>query len=170
MNGVSLLETIIVIALITTLSTMGINNFISFKDDATIDNITSELISDIKLARSKSINGELIGEEKAEDFDMQGLPEYGLNLTETDYKIIRRCLKADSVTTCETEDLESIQFTEDFKSKPIDSQYKLSPNERFFFNRITGETSEITLIITNNNGFGREITISDKFLITVDKI
>lgn len=171
MRGVSLIETIIVIAVISFLSTIGVNSFINFKNDATINNITDELISDIKLARNKSMNGELLQSESVSEFSLNGLPEYGLSITEGSYKILRECLKEDEITTCETEALENLQYTDDFKIRAIDPQYKLmSSNSEFYFERITGKTEGQTITVAQKDDkYAREIEISSDFLITVIK-
>lgn len=162
MKGVSLLETIVVIAIIATLSIVGVNNINNFKNDAGIDNATNELISDIRLARSKSMNGELIGNEVVEDFDPTGLPEYGLVIISSGYQLVRKCLKADA-TTCDVE-------------TPIDSvnlgpEYIIFPDMSFYFERVTGNIENKTITITSQNGkYARQIFISADSLITVTKI
>lgn len=162
MKGVSLLETVVVIALIAFMSTIGTNIFINFKNDTTIDNLTNELISDIKLARNKSMNGELLDGETANIFDPDGLPEYGLNLSANSYQIVRQCSKSGDVTACSGESIEN--FT-------VDPEYKLSSSTgNFYFERITGKTDSLTLtVMQKNDKYGREITISSDFLITVSK-
>ncbi len=167
MSGVSLIETIVVIAIIATLSTMGVNSFINFKNDSSIDNATNEFISDMKLARNKSMNGEILEGEKTEDFDPNGLPKYGLNISNNSYQLIRNCLKADGTTTCEGEPtIENIN---------LDPEYTFSEDEdytiEFYFERITGKTEELTLTIEKKGGsYGRQISISSDFLITITKI
>jgi Tfp pilus assembly protein FimT len=162
MKGVSLLETIVVVAIIAVLSIMGINNINNFKNDARMDNAANELISDIRLARSKSMNGELLGNESEDNFDPNGLPEYGLAVSGNSYQIIRRCLKDDG-SDCNSEPaIESVN---------LGTEFTISPGGIFYFERITGAAEEKIFTITDNNGnYGRQISISADFLITVTKI
>lgn len=172
MKGISLIEIIVAIAIIASLSTIGTNTFINIKNDADIDAITDELISDIKLARNKSMNGEILESETENDFylsdDTSGLPEYGINITTNSYKLKRRCTKND-MSDCSTEDLSTI---DDFKEREIgnmyENKYMLEPSGEFFFKRITGNTSPITLTVKEkNDNYKRDINISENFVITI---
>ena len=162
MRGVSLLEVLVVVAIIAILSLIGVNTINNFKKDADLDNATSELISEIRTARGKSMNGELVGVEKEEDFESNGLPEYGLVIEADGYKLVRQCNKADG-TNCSSESpLESVL---------IGSEFSLSPEGSFYFERITGNFPGRNLtIIDKNKKYGRQISISQDFLITVTKI
>lgn len=170
MKGVGLLETIVVIATIAFLSTIGANSFINIKNDAEIDAITDELISDIKLARNKSMNGELLESETTDTFNTDGLPEYGISIFANSYKIIRQCIKADA-TDCSSEDLSVL---EDFKVRNINPQYTLDTNvsdDKFYFDRITGkiDSTQTITIKEKNDKYKRNINISDNFVITVNE-
>lgn len=159
MKGISLIELLVAIAIITTLSVVGTNSFINIKNDADIDAITDELISDIKLARNKSMNGELLEGELTDDFDEDGLPKYGINFTQNNYQIIRRCSKGGNLAACDGDIIESI---------PVNSQYKLLPETTLFFDRITGKSNSQDITVwQKDDKYKRDINISDNFVITV---
>jgi hypothetical protein len=73
------------------------------------------------------------------------------------------------MSDCSTEDLSAI---DDFKvrdiSKMYEDKYVLEPSGEFFFKRITGDTSPITLTIKEKNDkYKRDINISENFVITI---
>ena len=166
-KGISLIETVIVIAVIAVLSLIGTNTIINFKNDASMDSAVSELVSDIKLARNKSMNGEVFDEETVEDFHPDYLPEYGISLKNDHYTIIRKysILNEANETTEIKEDLENFYLDSDYVfSNEKDYQQEL------FFERITGKTSEQTFTLIKKDGKNtRQIVISSDFLITVSK-
>ncbi len=170
MKGFSLIELIIAIAIISFLSTIGVNTFINFKNETSIDNLAYELISDIKLARNKSMNGELLKDETEENFIPNNLPRYGLKMKKDTYQIVRQCSKTDG-TTCDTENLENLEYTDDFKIRSISSLYILDPEIDFFFERITGKSDPITITLKEKSAkYGRKIEISSDFIIKISKI
>lgn len=159
MKGISLIELLVAIALITTLSVIGTNSFINIKNDADIDAVTDELISDIKLARNKSMNGEILESETEEEFDEGGLPEYGMKITANNYQIIRQCSKGGDTTACSGDIIENVA---------VNSQYNLFPETTFFFSRITGISgSQVITILQKDGHYGREISLSENFVITI---
>lgn len=164
MKGLSLLETIVVVAVIALLSLIGVNNINNFKNDAKADNLTNELISDLRAARSKSMNGELLSGEDKDDFDPENLPSYGISISGNNYFLIRKCIKAD-FTTCDTEPA--------IESFTLDPHFivNVTPNGPIYFERITGITQDTIIFISDINGkYARQISISADFLILVTKI
>jgi len=161
MKGVTLLETMVVIAIIAVLSLYSINNINSFRNDAVLDNTSTELVSELRFARSKSMNGELKENENEEEFDVDGLPEYGVSIHSDKYELVRKCLKLDA-DTCSGE--------APVEATVIDPSYSISPEGTVYFQRITGETPEKNLIVSYKGVPKRQITISKGLLITITKI
>ncbi len=161
-SGISLLETIVVIAIIAVLSLLGVNNINNFRKDAQLDNAVNEMVSDIRLARSKSMNGDVLGGETSEDFDQNGLPEYGIVLFSDSYQLVRKCLKHDGSTCSDEVPIEDIK---------IDPDYTISPEGNFYFDRVTGNTDDMTILIEEKEGVeGRRVHISKDFNISITKI
>lgn len=162
MKGVSLLEIIVTVAIVAVLSLMSINTINNFKTDASLDNTVNEFISEVRLARNKSMNGELLPSETEDDFDKDGLPEYGIMITSDSYKLIRKCLKADSSSCSGDSALETISLGTD---------YNLSPEGSLYFDRISGNSSGFEISIVDKSGKnGRKVNINNDFTITVSKI
>ncbi len=169
-KGVTLLETVVVIGIIGVLSLMGINNINSFRREASLDNTANELVSMIKLARNMSMNGELIVDKntnQTEDLDVfrdDRLPEYGIEITEGSYELIRRCEKIDVPDDCSGDDLgERIYFADD---------YKITQGE-MYFQRITGDCDPtcMSILIEEKEGTEkREIIISEDFTVTINNL
>ena len=161
-SGITLLETVVVTAIIAILALIGFYNVNNFRKEAEIDNVASQLLSDIRVARSKSLNGELLEDEIPQDFDqdLNGLPKYGIEIYNEGYKLIREYKKPD-------ESMQSGALIENIK---INHGYSLSPTESFYFERVTGNTGERTVLIEEKNGTrGREIHISPDSIITITK-
>ena len=167
MKGVTLLETMVVIAIISVLSVMGVNTINNFRKEASLDNAANEMVSMIRVARSKSMNGEVLidlyGEpEKETVFSETGLPEYGIEIFLNGYKLIRRYIKADEEFYTKEDVPDGVFLNDD---------YIFVPEGYFYFARITGTSSSQTInIIEKGGSSGREITISEDFKIVIEKI
>lgn len=162
MRGATLLETIVVVAIITSLSLMGVNSINNFRKDTIINNIASELVSELRLARNKSINGELLEGEETGNFQENNFPEYGVKVNTDSYELVRRCVYSDG-KICDADDsIEKIS---------LDTDYELFPLGNVIFGRITGETVSTTLTIKEKtSGRGRLIEISNESIIFISKI
>ncbi len=171
MKGVTLLELLIVIAIIATLSLIGTNSINSFKKEAVLDNTANELVSEIRIARSKSMNGEVFNGEKEDDFDPNdpnSLPEYGINILSDRYELIRKCVKAGGIL-CRGGDPDEDEPP--IEKNFIDDGLMLSPEEELYFQRITGRMNAKTIELREKKGGGgRRISITDDFVITVSAI
>ena len=160
--GVSLIETLVVISIITSLSLIGINTINNFRKDAILDTITNEFISAVRDARSKSMNGDLLPGESTHDFSDSGLPEYGLHITPDSYSVIRQCTRNNG-TNCST-DAPLITIT-------LDPNYIITPAVSLYFDRISGDTTGKVINLREKNGnLGRQINITSNFVISVTKL
>lgn len=170
-KGVTLLEIIVVIALIAILSLFGVNTINNFKQDAGLDNAANELLSEIRVARSKSMNGEILADpatgktEEASDFSEYGMPAYGIRILADSYELVRRYVKFDGSPVAD----ECIKGDGGLCEKVfLDDSFSLAPIGSFYFERITGNFGGITLtIIEKKGGGGRKITITKDFSISV---
>lgn len=141
-EGTGLLELMVVVAIISTLSLIGVNSINSFRNAAALDNVVNELLSDIRVARNKSMNGELNEGESVADFTSDGLPEYGISINSDSYSLVRKCMKIDG-SVCESDP--PITTTE------IPRDHTLSPNTTFFFDRLSGSAPNTTLKVSNKS-------------------
>lgn len=171
MKGTTLLETMVVMSIISLLSLTGVNTINNFRREASLDNAANELVSEIRTARSKSMNGEILDEEDESDFviDLDDgsseykLPEYGISFDGDKYQLIRRCVK-NGVDCASEEPLETVN---------LDSDHIFTSPGNIFFERITGKSDPITEIITISEKagtVGRTISISENFKIEIQKI
>lgn len=162
MKGSSLLETVVVTAIIAILSLTSINSINNFRLNASLDNVSEELVSAIRLARNKSMNGELLPGEDESDFNPTGLPEYGMTFDTNGYQMVRNCLKSDGSNCATDPAIEIVNFN---------SEYNLSPAGNIYFQRITGVSPNIQITIMEKSGkYGRLINASDEFTISVSRI
>lgn len=165
MKGVTLLETIVVIGIIAILSLAGVATINNFKRDASLDNAANELMSIVRVARSKSMNGEVLPGEmlNAENiFEENGYPEYGIEMKSDKYKIVRRFIKKGES-----------EFTHEGVSEDyyLGSDYLLSPEDTFYFSRITGDCGSKIIKISEKNGArGREVIVFPDFRIEIKQI
>ena len=165
-RGFTLLEVVVVIAIIAILSLFGVNTINNFRRNASLDNAASELLSEIRVARNKSMTGEVMEGEKEEDFNPNGLPEYGVNILADRYELIRRCVKL--AGNCDTEPaIEMIM---------LDDQFTLDPIGKFYFDRIAGNpdiSGTKTINILEKKGskkWGRKIEITKDFEVNIYSI
>lgn len=165
MKGVTLLETVVVIAIIAILSLFGVNTINSFKSDANLDNMTNELISQIRVARSKSMNGEILTGENEGNFGKDGLPDYGINILTHGYELVRKYVKGNGSAVNNECFIADGALCEKIS---LDDDFSLVPEGSFYFDRITGNFSGITIALKEKGVIKRNIIISKDFVITVE--
>src|SRR3972149_6472686 len=88
-KGFSLIELVVATSIIATLSLISVLSIVRFQKTTILDNTTAELDSTIHLAQSKSVSGELLEEEEPDDFEENGLPQYGVHVSSDEYTIFR---------------------------------------------------------------------------------
>ena len=86
-KGFTFIETLLVIAIISSLSIFGMMKISAFQKDAKIDSISNELLSTLKLARSKSELGEIPNSMVLDDFLPGKLPSYGVRSAGSGYEV-----------------------------------------------------------------------------------
>jgi len=171
-KGTTLLETMVVIAIISLLSLTGVNTINNFRREASLDNAANQLVSEIRTARSKSMNGEVFEGEDEINFKIDlddgstiyRLPEYGISFDSDKYQLVRRCIKND-IDCVGEEPLETVN---------LDSDHIFTSPGNIFFERITGKSdppTTTTITISEKAGtMGRTISISEDFKIEIKKI
>ena len=158
-NGFTLLETIIVLGIISVFSLIGINTINSFREEAELDSAVNEFVTELKMARNKSMAGEVLGSETEADFEMDGLPQYGIQTTPGNYSLTRTFIKVDGSSGFDT--LETIA---------LDTGLTLSPLDTIYFDRISGKTSSESFNIQRSSGVGKKIDISSEGVITISDL
>jgi len=129
-NGFTFVETLLVVAIISALSVFGMIRISEFQKQATIDSAANELLTTLKVARSKSENGEIPEGKTLNDYESDGIPFYGVRSTGDGYEIfmIYKDLGASSETTG------SVGSSFEGSDKITFSSFDVR------FNRLTGET------------------------------
>lgn len=155
-NGFTLVEILIVFAILTILSLVGIESIVEFQKNALLGGTAAEFASSLREARTKSLAGELGVGEKPEDFTE--LPEYGVRVESDSYFLFREYqLKTD--LSPKRSDLESFS---------VDVRLSLTPQPaEVVFSRITGVgTPFVIFVLERKDGGGkREIQAGDKGVI-----
>ncbi len=96
-RGFTLLETLVVIAIIGFVSVIGTYKFASFQKDSQLSAFSEEFASNIKTAKNKSINGEILPGQNVTNFkDPDGLPYWGVSTTTNSYSLTENCTLADN--------------------------------------------------------------------------
>src|SRR3989338_10243825 len=88
-KGFSLIELVVATSIMSTLSLISVLSIVRFQKTTILDNTTAELDSTIHLAQSKSVSGELLEEEEPDDFEENGLPQYGVQVSSDEYTMFR---------------------------------------------------------------------------------
>lgn len=153
-KGFTLIETVVVVAILAILAFFGVENIIEFQKNSLLEATASELASTLRQARTKSLAGELLPSETPEDFEANGLPKYGVNIMGQTYTLFREYQRlGDSSLT-----------RQDLEAFAIGDQLMLSPSGgEAVFARVTGESSPVSFTLQRKDGRGsREIGIGDK--------
>ncbi len=138
MRGFTLLELLVVIAVMTILGTATLGYYHNFGKNAEIEIVASMLKSDLRRARGRAMAGD--ENSKWGIHSVNGLNDY--------YQIFKTAGDYSNGTVTETVYLPStVIFAEPEESMATDALY----------NKISGETNASTLIVTS---FNRSITIT----------
>lgn len=86
-KGFTLIETILVIAIISAISAFGMMKIFAFQKDAKIDSMANEILSTLKFARNKSELGEIPFSMNLSDFLPEKLPSYGVRSSGSGYEV-----------------------------------------------------------------------------------
>lgn len=146
-KGFTLIETVVVIAILAILSFFGVENVIEFQKDSLLANTANEIASNTRQARTKSLNGELLGGEKPEDFTADGLPQYGIKINGQSYSLFRQYQRLS----------DSALQTQTIATFNVDNNLSLIPDESaVIFDRKTGENSPATFILKRKDNRGTQ--------------
>ncbi len=86
-KGFTFIETLLVIAIISSLSVFGMMKIFAFQKDAKIDSVANEVLSTLKFARSKSELGEIPYSMNLEEFLPDKYPSYGVRSAGAGYEV-----------------------------------------------------------------------------------
>ncbi|OGK14127.1 hypothetical protein A3H80_04700 [Candidatus Roizmanbacteria bacterium RIFCSPLOWO2_02_FULL_37_19] len=158
-KGFSLIELVVATSIIATLSLISVLSIVRFQKTTILDNTTAELDSTIHLAQSKSVSGELLEEEEPDDFEENGLPQYGVQVSSDEYTMFRDIQRVGESSTRET-----------LESYSINDFVTISPTAEVVFSRIQGATSATTFTIQGANSESRQVIISADGQITIQRL
>ena len=164
MKGFTLIESVVVIAILAILALVSVNNIVEFQRNAILTSAAQELVSTIRVARQNSMSGLV---KPGETYDTSGYPYYGVyiyyNTTDKMYEYhLQRTytLTAGSPTT---ESIEQIDHK-------IDSSVSLSSAPMTItFSRITGDPgSAQSLTLTRvGTSVSKTITVNTNGLVSL---
>lgn len=153
-KGFSLIETIVVFAILSVLALVGVESIIEFQKNALLEGTANEFASTLRSARTKSIAGQLLEGENPEDFEEQGLPKYGVRVEDETYFLFRE-YQLVGEPSLRRDNLEAFIVINSLSLSPSGGEA--------LFNRVTGISSPITFTLQRSDGRGvREIEASDK--------
>ena len=160
-KGFTLIETIVVVAIISILAFFGVENIIEFQKNSLLEATANELASTLRQARTKSLAGELLSGETPADFETDGLPKYGVKIAGQTYILFREYQSKGDPSP----------IRQDLETLDIGDQLLLSSSGGdAFFARVTGESNPVSFTLKRKDNHGsREIGISDKG-VTIAKL
>jgi len=153
-KGFTLIETIVVFAILSTLALVGIESIVEFQKNALLDGAANEFASTLRSARTKSLAGEILETETDGDFADDGLPKYGVKIEDDQTYILFR----------EYVDYTGASGYDEPERLTIDDNLSLANvGDRVVFERVTGEGGPIVFTLQRTDGKGtREIEVSNK--------
>ena len=148
-KGFSLLELLLVIALLVTIAAMGSGFYTNYGKSVEVDSITSTMISNLKQAQSNSMVG--VGGLKWGIHLVNGATDYyEVFSTPTDYSNVSKVITSTNYLS------DGIVFT-----TPVPST-----TQDIIFNKISGGTTATSVVVAFTNGTTRTINISSIGSIT----
>lgn len=158
--GFTLLEIIIILTIFVALSLIGVGSIFEFQKKTLLESTANEFASTLREARTKSISGELLAGERAEDFTSDGLPKYGIRVDDLNYFLFREFQSLGS----------PVYQREDLKVFSIDSKLTLTPSPGEIIFEHKGPGGPMTFILQRKDGKGTvEIAVSERG-VTLKKI
>lgn len=147
-HGFSLIELIVTLGLVAILSTLSVLTIVRFQKIAILDNTASELNSVLHSAQNKSLSGVLSEDEEPEDFEDDGLPQYGVKVLDGKYELFR-----DSQKVGQVEGREMIE------EHLIHESVTISPLTEVIFDRLSGAGTGVTFTLQIQGGDLRRVVI-----------
>ena len=156
MKGFTLIESMVVIAILAILALASINTITEFQKNAILTSAAQELVSTIRVARADSMSGLVkIGETYEDD----GYPFYGVFITGNTYDLKRTFTPYGASQTIDT-----------VESHTADSSITLSASSpTITFTRITGDPSSTPTITLTRTGTttSKTITVNSNGLVSL---
>lgn len=164
-RGYTLIELLVIIALISSISLFTYESIINFKYQSEVDATANEFIATVKNAQSMSRDGELPNGTVDTDYIVEGLPTYGVTVSATDYTLHQYDTFNDGSPTGQAQDLI-------LEVHAYDSAITFSPNSYVVkFVRVSGipDTAQSISISRGGVTTARVINISADGLISYDQ-
>lgn len=156
MKGFTLIESVVVVAILSSLALVGINTIAEFQRNAVLSSATQELGSTLRLAKANSSAGLVKTGEVYED---TGYPFYSVALVGNSYALTRTFTLSGGSPT-----------TESIESHTLDPAITVIPaSVTITFTRITGEPSSTATITLTRTGTttSRTVTVNAGGLISL---
>lgn len=148
-GGFTLIETIVVVAIIAIISLASVNTITEFQRNAALDAAAHELASTLRTARTQSVAGSIHTGETAATFSPTGLPTFSITLSGSTYTLSRTYTPAVGPMVTET-----------IETHTIDNLFTVTPSPfTITFARVTGMPSTtMTITVARTTNF-RIITV-----------
>ena len=159
-RGFSIVETMVVVAIVAILSVFSIENIVRFQKNTLLDSASSEFKSLLESARSKSIAGEAVNGADITFFEEGYLPEFGVNVSPTAATLFGKYRKAGEGT--DTRDNGEVLN--------VTNGITLTPGETVFARRngdVSGASS-YTLVLSGAGS--RQVDITSGGAITISRL
>ena len=164
MKGFTLVELIVVLAILFTVSGAAMLNIVEFQKNSTLTAATQELLSTLRIAQTNSIAGQVNNGESVGTFQSTGLPYFGVKFTGNSYQLIRRYTAsgAGSETESTVDESHSIDSSLTVTLTPILGSTPIT------FSRISGiPSTSLSVEVKRSNGTKKTITVNSSGLITL---
>lgn len=146
-RGFTLVEVIIVTAIIGILSLISFETVTSFQKTSSVESLANEFASALKTAKSKSIAGEV---QTGVTYD-PGFPKFEIKINTGDYEINR---------------IDSDVSIKNLETLPIASNLSITPTGNVIFSRLYGDTPDITFTIkSTDNKEKRTVQIINSIIL-----
>lgn len=150
--GVTLIETVVVVGILSILAVFSVENIVQFQKDSLAEANANEFVSTLRLARNKSMSGEIPSGSTFEDFEEEGLAEYGVGISANSYFLFRDYqLLGEANVTRET--IDTFSLSEDFS---------LSPTGEVNFERINGISGPFTFILSYKSVEKKDVFVNSE--------
>lgn len=161
-KGFTLIETVVVVAIISILAFFGVENIIEFQKNSLLEGTANELASTLRQARTKSLAGELLEGDILSCFTQDGLPKYGVRIAGQTYILFREYQHLCN-PLCDSSCYPSLN-SQDLETFAIGDQLLLSSSGGdAVFARVTGESNPVSFDLQRKDGRGsRRIIVGDK--------
>lgn len=153
MKAYTLIEVVLVVAIISLMSLIGMTKFGEFQKDAKLGTSADEFVSTLRMARGMSMAGSIGEGEAYSDFEEDGLPYFGVSVSGNTYEIFREVeyKGAGSVVR------ETVEKTD------LDPDFNLTGSGEIKFERISGDTTGAIFTLENSD-------ITEKMQIDIDSL